>query len=283
MWSVNQTTTASRTLYASRTIQRPYWNSPQHGAVTPAPDRPPKSASSLPGTPDHLKASPQHTPRSCLILSLQKRLVLPTWESEVLRQYRHRAVLGSNPCSGKRCISSPNRPKQLWGQPCLFTMGDEVRYRGQTGQGVKLSPHPQLVLRLRVTGVIPLLFTPTFVACTAVTSYSVTFPISFFTVMVFFPDNRMHTTSPAHHTTIAGNRPKMGSSLHCLLISTPNIPHPQLTSQLTNSFAAYSFTLSMKYGIQNAGERKGKGIPVRVWSDPEGSRRLILDLKKIRK
>jgi hypothetical protein len=92
---------------------------PEHSAVTTAPDLPQKSASSLPGTPDHFKASPQHNPPSRLISSWQKRLVHPTWESEVLRQYRHRTVLGSNPCSGKRFISTPSRPKQLWGPPYL--------------------------------------------------------------------------------------------------------------------------------------------------------------------
>ena len=110
--------------------------------MTTAPDRPQKSASSLPGTPDHLKASPQHTPRSRSISSLQKRLVLPTWESEVLRQYRHRTVLGSNPCSGKRFISIPNRPKQLWGPPCLPFDGRRGSSPGSNRPGRKVIHSP---------------------------------------------------------------------------------------------------------------------------------------------
>jgi len=80
-------------------------------------------------------------------------------------------------------------------------MGAEVPYRGQTGQGVKLPTHLQLVLGLKMSGAVPLLFTPTFVAYTTVTSHCVTSPISYLTVRLFWTTARIIQALPIilHH------------------------------------------------------------------------------------
>jgi hypothetical protein len=63
---------------------------------------------------------------------------------------------------GLRIFTSPNRPDRLWGPPNLLSNGYRgLSLREQSGRGVKLTNHLQLVPRSRKCGSIhPLPYTP---------------------------------------------------------------------------------------------------------------------------
>jgi hypothetical protein len=56
---------------------------------------------------------------------------------------------------GSRIFFSPRRPDRLWGSPTLLSNGYRLLFlRGQSGWGVKLTTHLQLVPRSRKCGSI---------------------------------------------------------------------------------------------------------------------------------
>jgi len=56
-------------------------------------------------------------------------------------------------------FSSPPHPYRLWGSPSLpFSVYVELCHRGESGRGVKLTTHLNLVPRLGMRGVIPPFF-----------------------------------------------------------------------------------------------------------------------------
>ena len=66
-------------------------------------------------------------------------------------------VRGSNCSRGKRIFSSPECPDWLWGHPVSYSLHTEVLSWGYSGWGMKFTTHQCLVLRLRMSGTVPLL------------------------------------------------------------------------------------------------------------------------------
>jgi hypothetical protein len=58
---------------------------------------------------------------------------------------------------GTRCFASSKRPDWLWSPPSLLFIGSGVLFQGYSSWVMKLTTHCHLVLRLRMSGSIPLL------------------------------------------------------------------------------------------------------------------------------
>jgi hypothetical protein len=67
-------------------------------------------------------------------------------------------VWGSSLSQGKRIYSSQKHPDQLGGPPSLLFSDYVDAFLEVKQQGMKLTTHLHLVLMLRITGAIPLLY-----------------------------------------------------------------------------------------------------------------------------
>jgi len=65
---------------------------------------------------------------------------------------------------GKIIFSPPECPEELWGPPSLLCKGYRDSFLRKSGWGVVLNTHLHLMLRLRISGAIPLLLLYDFMA-----------------------------------------------------------------------------------------------------------------------